>query len=365
MSVPNTLVIPENMRILLLSRYGSLGASSRVRYLQYLSYFRSQGADISVVPLFSDRYVRALYEGGARRWEVFAGYWRRLQALIQASRFDVLIVEKELFPFLPAVVERLLCLIGIPYVVDYDDALFHRYDRHSSIVMRWLLGGKIDVVMSHASMVIAGNAYLADRAREAGALRIEVIPTVVDTERYQPRCHVVNETLVVGWIGTPKTSRYLKPLIPVFAALQDEVSVRFVAVGARAEDFVGTPVEARPWSVETEVEAIQQFDIGIMPLEDSPWERGKCGYKLIQYMACGLPVVASPVGVNPEIIIPEVSGLLASTSDEWHWALLRLLQADRPSRFAMGRSGRVRVENWYSLQVQAPRLLSAISVAVD
>lgn len=348
------------MKVLLFARYGALGASSRVRYLQYLPYFRSQGVEVSVVPLFSDAYLRAIYQGGSRWREVLAGYWRRIRALLKVHQFDVVIVEKELFPFMPAFVERVLRAMGVRYVVDYDDALFHRYDCHPRAPVRWLLGKKIDVVMRHAAVVVAGNDYLAERARQAGSQRIELIPTVVDTEHYKPRASGSNEALVVGWIGTPKTSRYLQPLLPVFEALRKEIPVRFVAVGARPEDFSGTPVETRPWSEETEVESIQQFDIGIMPLEDSPWERGKCGYKLIQYMACGLPVVASPVGVNREIVVPGENGLLADTLDEWRLALKNLLEADPKIRKAMGKNGRVRVENWYSLKAQAPRLLAAI-----
>jgi glycosyltransferase involved in cell wall biosynthesis len=348
------------VKVLLLSRYGPLGASSRVRYLQYLPYFREQGAEVEVVPLFSDAYLQALYAGGPRWREVLAGYVRRLAALARARRFDAVIVEKELFPFLPAGAERLLRALGVPYVADYDDALFHRYDRHSRALVRRLLGGKIDAVMRHAAVVVAGNEYLAARAREAGAARVEVIPTVVDTARYRPRAGAGNEVPVVGWIGTPRTSRYLQGLLPVFEALQQEVPVRFVAVGARQADFAGTPVEAWPWSEATEVASIQQFDIGIMPLEDSPWERGKCGYKLIQYMACGIPVVASPVGVNRTIVAPGENGLLADTPDEWGRALRNLLEADATSRQAMGREGRRRVEQGYSLQAQAPRFFQAV-----
>ena len=351
------------MRILLLSRYDSLGASSRVRYLQYLPYFRSRGAEASVVPLFSDDYLRALYKGGPRRGEVLHGYFRRLRALLSARRFDVVIVEKELFPFLPAVAERLLRAAGAPYLVDYDDALFHRYDLHGNLLVRGLLGRKIDTVMRHAAAVVAGNEYLAERARQAGAPRVEVIPTVVDTVRYQPLADAANEIPVIGWIGTPKTSRYLKPLLPVFESLQDKMPVRFVAVGARPEDFKGTPVETLPWSEETEVKSIQQFNIGIMPLEDSPWERGKCGYKLIQYMACGLPVVASPVGVNSKIVAAGQNGLLADTPDDWARALRNLLDETESKRQSMGLKGRQRVKEWYSVDAQAPRFFAVVRKA--
>ncbi len=348
------------MKVLLLSRYGSLGASSRVRFFQYLPYFRLHDINVTIVPLFSDNYLQALYRGKSRWREVVVGYCRRIFALFRVRRFDVVIVEKELFPFFPASVERILKAIGVSYIADYDDALFHRYDCHSSDIVRRVLGKKIDAVMSHSTMVVAGNEYLAERARQAGALHVEVIPTVVDTDRYLPRKGILNNIPVVGWIGTPETSRYLKPLLPVFTALKKVKQVRFVAVGARSEDFKGTPVEVWTWSEETEITSIQEFDIGIMPLIDSPWERGKCGYKLIQYMACGLPIVASPVGVNREIVIQEENGLLADTPDEWMQALEHLLQSDVSYRQSMGIAGRNRAVEKYSLKTHAPRFFKAV-----
>lgn len=355
----------EPVNVLLLSRYGSLGASSRVRFLQYLPYFQSQGVEIRVEPLLSDAYVQALYRGEFRWLEVARGYIRRVFTLIKASRFDVVIVEKELFPYLPAIIERFLRLIGVPYVVDYDDALFHSYDCHSNPAVRLLLGRKIDAVMRHSTVVIAGNNYLAERAQKAGARKIVIIPTVVDADHYQPNQKSPGEIPIVGWIGTPKTSSYLKPLLSVFESIRKKIPVRFVAVGAREEDFAGSSVEVWPWSEGTEVNSVQQFNIGIMPLKDSPWERGKCGYKLIQYMACGLPVVASPVGVNSEIVMSGVNGLLADTLEEWDRALIDLLDADSSVRETMGGKGRARVEEWYSLQAQAPRLLATIYGAAD
>lgn len=351
------------MKVLLLSRYGPLGASSRVRFLQYLPYFRSNNVEVTVKPLLSDVYLRALYSGGSRWREVVKGYTARLLALMGARRFDVVIIEKELFPFMPAIAERFLRLIGVPYVVDYDDALFHRYDCHSNILVRRLLGKKIDTVMRHSSVVIAGNDYLAGRARLAGANKVEIVPTVVDTERYQPEKKSDADASVVGWIGTPQTSHYLKPLLPIFESIQKEMSVRIIAVGASEKDFSNTAVETRSWSEETEVQSIRQFDIGIMPLQDSLWERGKCGYKLIQYMACGVPVVASPVGVNCEIVEPGKNGLLAGSLEEWDIALRSLLSSDVSIRDNMGENGRKRIDEWYSLQAQAPRLLSLIREA--
>lgn len=347
------------MRILLLSKYDSLGASSRLRFLQYLPSMQDQGWTIDPSPLFSNTYLQALYQGKPRLLEVLKGYLRRLSILLHANRYDLILLEKELFPFLPAWFERILSWENIPYVVDYDDAQFHRYDQNRNPLVRILLGKKIDVVMQHAALVITGNSYLADRAAAAGAHHIDIIPTVVDTALYQPAPHPKEEPLIVGWIGTPKTSDYLRPLLPVFEKIHRELGTRFVAVGAQQSDFDGTVVEVWPWTQQTEVNLVQRFDIGIMPLNDTPWERGKCGYKLIQCMACAVPVIASPVGVNTEIIEDGVNGYLASSPDEWA-AQLRSLLADPNTRQQLGQSGREKIIQSYSLQAHAPRLLQLL-----
>ena len=346
------------MKILLLTRYDRMGASSRLRALQYLPYFQSLGWQVDPVPFFSQAYLRNLYAAQSVWREVLLAYLRRFKALTKAGGYDLVWIEKEVLPFFPAVAERLLSALRIPYMVDYDDALFHQYDMHRLWPVRAVLGRKIDAVMRHASLVVAGNEYLAARARNAGARRVEIVPTVIDLDRYQvrdPRSETTGKPLVVGWIGTPKTSRYLHPLKPVFAFLQSRFNVRFVAVGASRESLGDLPVEPWPWSETTEVESISRFNIGIMPLDDSPWERGKCGYKLIQYMACGIPVVASPVGVNSEIVEPGANGWLAEGSAQWQESLASLL-IDMQSRLKMGKNGRKIVESWYCLQIQAPRL---------
>jgi len=355
----------NRVKVLLLSRYGPLGASSRVRFLQYVPYFESKNIEITVKPLLSDIYLKALYNSGSCWYEVFKGYAARLVALLTVRRFDVVIIEKELFPFMPAIAERFIHRMGVPYVVDYDDALFHRYDRHTNPWVRRLLSQKIDIVMRYSCCVTAGNQYLADRAKKAGATNVAIIPTVVDAEHYLPKQASASDQLTVGWIGTPQTSRYLQPLLPVFESLHREYAVRFVAVGADANDFEGSPIEIWPWSEASEVESVQQFDVGIMPLVDSPWERGKCGYKLIQYMACGVPVVASPVGVNREIVKEGNNGMLADTTEDWHKALSEMLRRGRPRLDEMGKTGREIVVDWYSLQVQAPRLVSVLMKAAQ
>jgi glycosyltransferase involved in cell wall biosynthesis len=328
---------------------------------------RSYGWHIDVIPFFSDEYIEKLYLNKSRIIEIIIAYFKRLLALIESKKYDLLWIEKELFPFLPATAERVFRILRIRYLVDYDDALFHRYDLNKSLLVKVFLSRKIDKVMRNSDLVIAGNDYLAERAKKAGAERIEVIPTVIDLNRY-PTIEKINnknkKQLIVGWIGTPKTSHYLHSLREVFKSLKSEYEVRFIGVGASRQSLGDLPVEPQEWSEFTEVELIRQFDIGIMPLSDSPWERGKCGYKLIQYMACGLPVVASPVGVNKVIIDQNVNGLLANDNEQWKKALSFLL-SNSTKRKEMGMNGRRKVEEWYSIQVQAPRIKNLISNLIE
>lgn len=352
------------MKVLLLSRYGRLGASSRVRSLQYLPFIEQQDIHTDISPLFSDKYVSALYSGRSRWGLILSGYWKRIKILFKAGSYDLIWIEKEVFPYLPAFAERFFSLMGIVYIVDYDDAIFHNYDRHRYWFVRALLGRKIDVVMRSSNLVIAGNDYLATRARTAGASWVEIIPTVVDVDRYEYKAQKNTSELVVGWIGSPSTQRYLQTLLPVFERLKNEFDIRFIAVGANQADLKKSVIEAKPWTEETESSIIQLFDIGIMPLTDTEWELGKCGYKLIQYMACGIPVIASEIGVNKKIVNNGVNGYLVNDLSEWERMLRALITSDS-DRKNMGAAGYKLVHSWYSVQVQAPRLATLFHQVVN
>lgn len=352
------------MRVLLLTKYGPLGASSRLRTLQYVPAMRARGWDVHVDSLLPDEYVQALYSRRPTRAHAVAGMLRRLRRVFSRERYDVAWVEKEVWPWLPMFAERRLLPRAARWVADYDDAIFHLYDQHRRASVRRFLGAKIDAVMARADLVVAGNDYLAARARSAGARRVEIVPTVIDLARYGPdagpRTADREEAVpVIGWIGSPDTVRFLAPQFDTFARLAQSRAVRCVAIGARPDQLAGTVFEPWPWSEATEVESLRRFDIGTMPLQDTLWQRGKCGYKLIQYMGCGLPVVASPVGVNRDLVDDGVTGYLAESDAGWLQALTALID-DPALRRRLGAAGRRKVEDGYSLQVQAPRLLDLI-----
>lgn len=352
------------MKVLCLPRYDRLGASSRLRFFQYFPYLTSAGFEIDVQPLFTSSYISALQRGKKSISHIAFGYARRVAAALKSTQYDLLWVEKELLPWLPASIETLFLRSGAPLVIDYDDAVFHYYDLNQNPLIRRLLGEKHRRLMSAASQVIVGNDYLAACAMQRGARKIDIIPTGVDIERYEVAgTKNVSSPPKVVWIGQRSTARFLAPLTSLMIELVAEKSAIFHAVGVDAS-ALGLPMTWEAWTEESEAAALANCDIGIMPLLDEPFERGKCGYKLVQYMASGLPVVASPVGANREIVQHGVNGYLASTPNEWsHY--LKCLSADPQLRRTMGAAGRKMVENKYSVQANSARLIDLLRCAAS
>ncbi len=346
------------MRILLLSRYTRLGASSRMRCFQYIPLLSRCGIHVDIQSLFDDRYLVDLYGTNRRHWRnIVANYLRRVPALLTLGRYDLLWIEQELFPWLPPLAERLLYGCKVPCIVDYDDAIFHRYDLHRKQLVRQVLGRKIDFIMNRAEAVVVGNRYLAERAINAGANRVAMIPTVIDLERYVPKPDYERIQVTIGWIGSPATYPFFESIAPILTDLMKRLPIRVEVVGGPEIGERGMwPFTYHRWCEASEVDRLNHFDIGIMPLPDTPWTRGKCGYKLIQYMACGIPVVASRVGTNLDIVEPEKSGFLVSTAKEWIDAIERLV-TDAALRRTMGRQGRRLVEAHYHLGKTLPVLV--------
>jgi glycosyltransferase involved in cell wall biosynthesis len=353
------------MRVLFLTRYGRLGASSRQRCCLYLDKLHGSGIAAEVCPFLDDGYVRSLHSG--RRLSiplVLRSYARRLATLLQTRRYDLLWIEKEALPWVPAWAELLFWrLAGTSIVADYDDAVFHAYGESPSRLVRFMLGPKIDRLMAKADLVTVGNSYLGRRATAAGARAVAELPTVVDLRHYPERKPVRSgEPFTIVWIGSSLTSSYLEPLRPVLRVLLDKVALRIVLIGAAPGALAELPVERVAWSLDSEAAELAQCDVGIMPLPDLPWERGKCGYKLLQYMASSLPVVASPVGANRQIVVPGETGFLAAGDADWASCLLQLA-LDPELRRRMGAAGRQRVAEHYSLAATAPRLVELLALS--
>ena len=353
------------IRALFLTKYSREVASSRYRFLQYCPYLESQGIHCDASPLTDGKYLEHLYtmrRGSAADYAKAFG--RRIFSILKARKYDVAVIEYEILPFFPPFFERLFSGMSIPCVVNYDDAVFYRYSQHPNGLVRRLLGGKIDTVMRESDLVIAGNDFLAKYAANSGAARVEIIPTAVDLERYPKKPFAPSGVFTIGWIGSPSTTKYLMEIAPALAKICAGGKARVVLIGSGSVKLPGVPLEIRPWSEEAEVRDLESCDAGIMPLHNGLWERGKCGLKTIQYMACSLPAVVSPVGVNTELVEDGVNGFLAPDTAGWAKAL-ETLRDDLALREAMGVAGRRKVESAYSLQVTAPKMAYLIWDVVE
>jgi glycosyltransferase involved in cell wall biosynthesis len=345
------------MKVLLLSKYSRLGASSRIRSHQYIPYLTSQNIDITISPLLNDNYLHRIYNNLSKpKLSVLLSYLKRIKLLLTQKKFDVLWIEYELFPWIPLLEELLLKFSNIPYIVDYDDAIFNNYEMHQNIFTRSLLKNKIKKVMKNAAVVITGNNYLKNYALNAGARQVNFIPTVIDLNHYKKQASLKNSVCTLGWIGTPATEKYLSLIKPALMEVSKKIPLKLLIVGGKSFKVDNLEIEYIDWHEETEASNIYKMDIGLMPLVDDEWTRGKCGYKLIQYMACAKPVIASPVSANCDIVDHQLNGLLANSTQEWVDAILTLAtQSDLREQF--GLAGQKKIEASYCVQVTAEEMV--------
>lgn len=351
--------------ILVFTKYDDLAASTRHRFLQYRPWLEDAGIELVIEPLLANEYLEHKYNGiKINRLKIILSYIRRLSLLLFRRNFDLIIVQYELFPYLPGFFEKLIKLSGKPIVYECDDATFQQYYAHKRTFIRRalqkiLLSHKLESLLQSCVLAICGNKYLEEWASQHCS-HTEIVPTVVDTNIYKIATHNPSRKVAIGWIGSPSTFQYVEPILDLlnYFATENDLTVKIIGSGLNSIGFKS--FELIDWSEQYEVQHIQEMDIGIMPIPDDPWAQGKCGFKLIQYMACGLPVVASPAGVNSQIIDHGVNGFIVNTEREWLDALKALI-ADSDLRHRMGREGRQKAEEWYSLQVQAPRITAMLS----
>ena len=351
------------IKVLGLALYGPMAASTRYRLGQYVPGLAERGIALDIRYLLDDKYLQQRFNGGPMPWlNLLQTGWQRLRELrSESENFDLSIVYCELFPLLPAWAEY--ALLPKPYVYDFDDAFYLKYQGGRLGVMPPILGRKFDAIIAGAAAVSAGNQTLAGYARGLNT-RTRLLPTVVDTGRYVP-VHNSRDatTFTVGWIGSPSTAPYLAELIAPLALIAREGPVRLVVIGGKAPLIPGVRVDEVAWNEDTEIALLNSFDVGVMPLTDDEWARGKCAFKLIQYMACAVPVIASRVGANVDVVSPDC-GYLASSEQEWV-AALRILRDQPERRKTMGEAARTRVVQQYSLHSNLPMLEEIIRLAVE
>jgi hypothetical protein len=331
------------MNVLFLPQTCELGPSSRYRIYQLLPWLQKLGVTCEVSPVIGDALYRSLYldsGGQGSRRAAFSAAWRQRRADLQrVGDYDAVFVQKGVFPGLYSGFERKLAARK-PLVFDFDDAIWLPRVGGSRLLRALHREAAVQDILRCAAAVIAGNDFLAEYAARFNR-RVTVVPTSVAIGAHPS----ATSSSVIGWIGSRTTLPYLKALKPVFETLG--IKPRVIASGDPSQ--LGFAVEFRPWQLETELDELSQIGIGVAPLLDTPWERGKCGVKVLQYMACGIPVVASPVGVNTNIVTHGVNGLLALRAEEWT-AALRTLIGDPKLRQRLGTAGRDTVNKRFGVQ---------------
>ncbi|HEU4593741.1 MAG TPA: glycosyltransferase family 4 protein [Pyrinomonadaceae bacterium] len=341
--------------------------SQRFRIEQWEPLLRARGVEITFKPFETKELNAVLYKHGQLAEKlrlVLKSFARRFSEVRAARDYDAVYVLREAALLGPPLFERWIARAGVPFIFDFDDAVFVPYVSPSNGYLSYLkFPGKTRSICRLAAHVMAGNEYLADYAREVND-RVTIVPTTIDTAKYtvEPRAEE-NEMPVIGWSGSHSTAQHLSTLRGALQRLAREERFLLRVIGAPGFKIDDVNIEALPWRPETEVAELRTFDIGVMPLPDDQWSRGKCGLKALQYMAVGVPTVCSPVGVNTEIIQDDENGLIASTEDEWVEKLTRLLRSAE-LRQRLGRAGRATVDARYSASVQAPRVFQIIESVV-
>ncbi len=337
----------------------------RFRIEQWVPHLQREGLEVTFSSFLAPAAMDVLYGKGrslSKIRETLRGYLRRVRVLRDLGSYDIAFIHREAALLGSAQMERFVAR-RLPIVYDFDDAIYLGPTNTVNPWAAWLRdSGKTEALCRLARHVTVGNETLAVYARPR-ANAVTVLPTTIDTEAYVVRDRRPNKRPVLGWSGSLTTLPYLASMSDTLLSLRQRIDFELRVIGG-ALQIPGLDVQSRPWRAENEVEDLQELDVGIMPLPDDPWTRGKCGLKALQYMALGIPPVVSPVGVNTEIVRHGQNGFLASTPEEWVERLAGVL-ADEELRGRLGREARITVEERYSARVHAPRLAKILREAVS
>jgi glycosyltransferase involved in cell wall biosynthesis len=340
------------MNLLFLTKYTSKGASSRYRFFQYFTFFEKDGINCSFSPYFSNIYLDIIYKKKSKihlSYLLFYYFVRRVRIFFSLNKYDLIIVEKELIPFFPSVFEKLFALLKIKYLLDFDDATFHNYDQNKYRIIRYLLKNKIPNAIKYARGVITGNSYLYNFAKKYNN-RVVKIPTSIDIMKYHSN-NIFSDKFIIGWIGSKSTSKYVEDILYVlddFSKKNDNVEIKLIGFCPERIN-ISNKMKLILWNEETEIEELCGIDVGIMPLRDSLWERGKCGLKLIQYMACSKPTISTPLEANVDIDGGN-GNLFAENDKDWYNALETVFK-NRNKYREIGLHNRNRIKEHYSIQM--------------
>ncbi len=343
------------MKILFITPYPkSIAPSQRFRFEQYLEAIEKKGwaydyASFIDLPTWQilhkpQRFVQKA--GGMLR-----AFHRRLLLMFRLRQYDYVFIHREASHIGPPIFEWMISkVLHKKIIYDFDDAIWlPNYSSHNKLFHRLKYYRKVHSIFKMSHKISAGNRYLASFAAKANK-QVIVNPTTIDTENYH-NCikNQSTQKIIIGWTGTLTTIRYLYPLLPIIQKLEHKYDFEFHVIANENPLFDLKSFRFIPWKKETEIDDLLQFNIGLMPLEDDKWAKGKCGFKALQYMSLGIPAIVSPVGVNTEIIDEGINGFICNSEAAWLSALEMLLESPE-KRWEMGKAAREKIVNHYSVQ---------------
>jgi glycosyltransferase involved in cell wall biosynthesis len=354
------------MNILFLTRYSSDAPSSRYRCYQYIPIFEKYGIKCDVSSLMELGYVEGLNKNKrSKTFQLISLYLARFYFLLKVRNYDFVFIQKELFPYFPSLFEHLLKITNTKYIVDYDDAIFHVYDENNNGFVRYFLKKKIANVIAHSKYTITGSPYLTNYAKSFNKY-VEEIPTSIDIDKYPITKSSLDSNFVIGWIGSKTTSKHILSIIEALRLFSNSHKCIIRLIGFDKSlliHFDNMPVEVVTWSEKEEVNTIKTFSVGIMPLNDTPFERGKCGFKLVQYMACCIPTISTPLEANVKIN-RDSQNLFANNTSEWNTALESVYN-NRAEYANIGMKNRNIVEKYYCIQANIDKYINIFNNIVN
>jgi len=334
-----------------------IAPGQRFRYEQYIDYLRRRGHIVDVFPFLDEATNQILYQQGrygAKVFGVLRGFLQRFKQVYTWKKYDYIFVYREASPIGPPIFEWLIAkVLRKKMLVDFDDAIWLTKTANRNRYLAWLRNhAKLSTICTWAYKVSCGNAFLAQYAQQFTANTV-VIPSTVDTQNVHNivKKHSHKTPIIIGWTGTLTTMPYLDMVYPIIAKLAQEYAVELHIISNKAPVVDYSFIKYIAWQKESEIQDLSTFDIGIMPLHDTIWEQGKCGFKAIQYLALGIPALVSPVGMNKDVVVHGVNGYHAHNTEEWLY-YLRLLINNVKLRQQLGNAGRQHVLENYSVLSQ-------------
>lgn len=352
------------MKILVISPHPEgFAPGQRLKYEQYFEYFKKNDIEVVVSPFISEQFLKIIYSKGYILHKIYftiSGYFQRIKDIFRIKKYDGLYIFLYVTPFGPPIFEWVYTKIQPNFIYDIDDLVYLKRKNRENPMAEKLRGrSKIPFLIKRAKHVITCTPYLDEYAKNFN-LNTTDISSTIDTDKYIPKIKKVESlNITLGWSGSHSTVNYLNMLENVLHQIQAKYGVKILVIGDASFSITNVSVEAINWSLSTEVEDLKRIDIGLYPLPDEKWVYGKSGLKALQYMALGIPTIATAVGANFRIIEDGISGFLVENEIQWYNTIEKLI-LDPNLRTEIGLRGRERVEKFYSIKANQDKYLNIL-----